>query len=238
MSSISPVGLFWEVNPSWIPPGPLKVVPLKVGEREEREAHKSFDRAKRQRQHRGVRMEHERGREIERASEEHRLYMTETRQVLENGVWENGERMPQNSRRILMGYLEKPWLNGSDNWKAVMAEVRYESALAFMEKSGSRNVYGARERRVKTLTMAGGGAHWYNYQLHLDEGETSLRLFREDREGLEELHRETLVMTDWDGDEQVVLIEREAELQPFLEECERVGIETWVYDDPACFGWE
>ena len=56
-------------------------------------------------------MEHERGRKIERESEEHRLYMTETRQVLENGVWENGERMPQNSRRILMGYLEKPWLN-------------------------------------------------------------------------------------------------------------------------------
>ena len=41
---------------------------------------------------------------------------------------------------------------------------------------------------------------------------TSTRLFREDRGGLEELHRETLVMTDWDGDEQVVLIENEAEL--------------------------
>ena len=183
-------------------------------------------------------MEHERGREIERASEEHRLCVTEMRQVLENGVWENGERMPQNSWRTLMGYLEKPWLNGSDSWKEVMAEVRHESALGLLEESGRATVYGVREHRVKTLNVAGGGDHWYNYQLHLYEGETSLRLFREDRDGLEELHRETLVMTDWDGDEQVVLIEREAELQPFLEECEGVGIETWVYEDPACFGWE
>jgi hypothetical protein len=49
---------------------------------------------------------------------------------------------------------------------------------------------------------------------------------------------ETLVMTDFDGDEQVVLIEEQAELQPFLDECERFGVETWVYDNPDCFGWE
>ena len=139
-------------------------------------------------------MEHERGREIERASEEHRMYVTETRQVLENGVWENGERMPQNSRRTVMGYLEKPWLNRSDNWKAVMAEVRYESALVFMEESGRSNVYGSESYKVMKLTMSGGHDGWYNYQLHHREGEGSLRLYREDRDGLHYMRDETLVM--------------------------------------------
>ena len=183
-------------------------------------------------------MEHERGREIERASEEHRMYVTETRQVLENGVWENGERMPQNSWRTVMGYLEKPWLNRSDNWKAVMAEVRYESALVFMEESGRSNVYGSESYKVMKLTMSGGHDGWYNYQLHHREGEGSLRLYREDRDGLHYMRDETLVMTDFDGDEQVVLIEEQAELQPFLDDCERFGVETWVYDNPDCFGWE
>ena len=54
-----------------------------------------------------------------------------------------------------MGYLEKPWLNRSDNWKAVMAEVRYESALVFMEESGRSNVYGSESYKVMKLTMSG-----------------------------------------------------------------------------------
>ena len=128
-----------------------------------------------------------------------------------------------------------------EEWRALMEEVRVYERLGtpqelFLDRKGVENVGGSSSYRVREFAMAGGSAEWYNYQLHVSEGSENVRVYREDRRGLQLIRGGVMVMTFWGEDEQVVVLERDRdEVAEFVWACQCFSppIEYSVLDDPS-----
>jgi hypothetical protein len=127
--------------------------------------------------------------------------------------------------------------------REVMSEVRQKAGNVrhhrerFLEDSGLEgSIGGPGVCQVKEFTMAGGGPHWHNYQLHHRHGESSMRLCREDRNGLHHLQFQVMVLTR--PDDEVVVLDRGPipMLGRFIGRCERhhPPVECCVLEEPCC----